>query len=225
MRTELERIAFIRTQTRVEPVPFVPEIRVHTASELSPLWAATQSFLDLRGLDPPYWAFPWAGGQALARWVLDTPEVVRDKTVLDFASGSGLVAIAAALAGARHVIANDIDPVACSALRLNAEVAGVAIEALSADIVGSEVDAEVVLVGDVFYERDAAARFHDWLGRIAGRGAGVYVGDPGRTYLPAGLLGLAEYDVPVSSELESAENKRTTVFGYRGALDGSPGVR
>src|SRR5512139_3731106 len=122
MRTELERIAFVRTQTRVEPVPFILDMPLHTASELSPLWAATQTWLDVRELEPPYWAFPWAGGQALARFVLDHPGWVRGRRVLDFATGSGLCAIAAARAGALAVVATDIDPVAATAARLNAEL-------------------------------------------------------------------------------------------------------
>jgi len=222
MRTELERIAFIRTQTRIERVPFVPELRIHSASEVSPLWAATQTFLDLEGLGPPYWAFAWAGGQALARFVLDEAKAVRGARVLDFASGSGLVGIAAVLAGAESVLAVDIDPVAVSAIRLNAELSDVAIDARCEDLVGTTLaDLDVVLVGDVFYERDMATRVHAWLTSLAATGVQVLVGDPGRTYLPPGLASVATYEVPVSVDLESAEAKRTVIYAYPASFDGA----
>lgn len=229
MRTELERIAFVRTQTRILPTPLIPDLPLHTASELSPLWAATQDWLDVQDLQPPFWAFPWAGGQALARFVLDHPGWVRGRRVLDFATGSGLCAIAAARAGARSVLATDIDPVAVTAARLNAELSRVEIAVDSTDVVGDPLDGfDVVLVGDAFYEQAPAARFHAWLTAVAPR-LEVLVGDPERAYLPAGLERLASYVVPVPEEVESKTTKATTIWRYPGrtrggALDDPPVV-
>ncbi len=213
--TEAERERFIRSQTRLEPVPLAPEIRVYTASELSPLWSATQSELDLGELEPPFWAFPWAGGQALARHVLDHPELVRGKRVLDFASGSGLVALAARSAGASKVVAADIDVFARTAVLLNAEAAGLDVEATTDDLVGEPLpDLDVVLAGDVFYDRAAARRFGPWLRRLAQTGVAVLVGDPGRDYLPAELRRVAAFEVPVPFEIESAHTKPAWVLQF-----------
>src|SRR5262249_35202533 len=146
------RTAFIRANTRIAPVPGLP-IRVHTADELTPIWEATEKDLEKHSIAPPFWAFPWAGGQALAHYVLDHPETVRGKVVLDLASGSGLVAIAAAKAGAAVVIANDIDPMCEAAVAANAELNTVSIEYLGADLLGAgPADADVILAADVFYE-------------------------------------------------------------------------
>ncbi len=221
MRNELERIAFVRTQTRVEAVPLIPDMQLHTATELSPIWAATQSWMDVRELDPPYWAFPWPGGQALARFVLDRPEWVQGKRVLDFATGSGLCAIAALRAGATSVVATDLDPVAITAARLNAELASVVFDARVLDVVDTDlVDIDVVLVGDVFYEQGPAARFDAWLKNVAAN-AVVLVGDPGRAYLPTHLERLGAYDVPVQPEIESANARSTTIWRYPGRIFGA----
>lgn len=206
-------LAFIRAETRLRPVPLVPEIALHVADEAVPLWQRTEEELGEMGLPPPFWAFAWAGGQALARYVLDHPETVKDKRVLDFASGSGLVGIAAMTAGAAHVTAADIDAFALAAITLNAEANAVAVTPDGADLIGTDGGWDTVLAGDIFYERDLAARVFAWLGGLAARGATVLIGDPGRTYLPKDRLALlAEYNVPVTRELEDAEIKRTRVW-------------
>ena len=207
--------AFIRAETRLHPVPHAPEILLHVADEATALWARTEEELGAVGLPPPFWAFAWAGGQALARYVLDRPETVRGRTVLDFASGSGLVAIAAARAGAGRVEASDIDAFAIAAIRLNAGANGVAVEPVAEDLIGSDRGWDTVLAGDICYERDLAARVVAWLEGLARRGARVLVGDPGRSYLPRERLqALATYEVPVTRSLEDADIKRTSVWGF-----------
>ena len=212
-----DRKAFIRANTRLKPVPLVPEISLHVAEESVPIWQKTEEELERIGLPPPYWAFAWAGGQALARYVLDNPQEVARKRVLDLASGSGLVAIAAAKAGAAPVIAADIDPFTEAAIALNAEANSVYIEIILPDLLDRSVQSapryDVILVGDLFYERDTAARALAFLDRHAAIGARVLIGDPGRTYLPKErLTRLAEYSVPVTRELEELDIKRTTVW-------------
>jgi predicted nicotinamide N-methyase len=208
--------AFIRAETRLHPVPHAPEILLHVADEATALWARTEEELGAVGLPPPFWAFAWAGGQALARYVLDRPETVRGRTVLDFASGSGLVAIAAARAGAGRVEASDIDAFAIAAIRLNAGANGVAVEPVAEDLIGADRGWDTVLAGDICYERDLAARVVVWLEALARRGARVLVGDPGRSYLPRERLeALATYEVPVTRTLEDADIKRTSVWGFR----------
>ncbi len=208
--------AFIRAETRLHPVPHAPEILLHVADEATALWARTEEELGAVGLPPPFWAFAWAGGQALARYVLDRPETVRGRTVLDFASGSGLVAIAAARAGAGRVEASDIDAFAIAAIRLNAGANGVAVEPVAEDLIGADRGWDTVLAGDICYERDLAARVVAWLEALARRGARVLVGDPGRSYLPRERLeALATNEVPVTRTLEDADIKRTSVWGFR----------
>lgn len=208
--------AFVRAETRLLPVPLVPEISLHLAEESLPIWQRTEEELGEIGLPPPFWAFAWAGGQALARHVLDHPDMVRDKRVLDFASGSGLVAIAARKAGATVVEAADIDGFAHAAIALNAQANDAApIIVHPQDIVGADEGWDVVLAGDVAYERDLSARVFAWLETLAARGAQVWVGDPGRSYLPREKLRkITEYGVPVSRELEDAEIKRTAVWRF-----------
>ena len=209
-------IAFIRAETRLRPVPHAPEIRLHVADEATDLWQKTEEELGTLGLPPPFWAFAWAGGQALARYILDHPETVRGRTVLDFASGSGLVAIAAAMAGAGEVSACDIDAFALAAIGLNAEANGVGIEALQADLVGEDQGWDVVLAGDICYERDTAERVVAWLQTLSRRGTTVLIGDPGRSYLPKDALeALSTYEVPVTRSLEDAEIKRSSVWRFR----------
>ncbi len=213
MKTDPER--FIRANTSLMAPPHVPEIRLHLASEAHELWLKTEEELEEIGLPPPFWAFAWAGGQGLARYILDHPETVAGRTVLDFASGSGLVAIAASRAGASHVLAVDIDPWAGTAIRLNAVENGVALDFDGKDIVGRAVDAQVILAGDVFYDRDFAASLVPWLRRLAGEGKAVLVGDPGRAYLPKDCLEKrATYQVPVTRALEDSEVKKTTVWRF-----------
>lgn len=206
--------AFVLANTAVETPPLVPEIRLRLASEVVPLWQASEAELEALGLPPPYWAFAWAGGQALARLLLDEPERVRGRRVLDFASGSGLSAVAAARAGAARVEAAEIDPFALAAIALNAELNQVEVAVLAEDKVG-RLDGgwEVVLAGDVCYERPMAERVFAWLQALAGQGVEVLLGDPGRTYLPkGGLERLVGYAVQTSRELEDSDLRNAVVW-------------
>ncbi|MES0066414.1 methyltransferase [Mesorhizobium sp. M0074] len=204
---------FILDNTALMAPPHVPEIRLHLADEAHELWRRTEDELTEIGLPPPFWAFAWAGGQGLARYILDNPAAVRGKRVLDFASGSGLVAIAAVKAGAAEVIAADIDPFCATAIRLNAEANGTEIKFLIGDCIGSDAGWDVVLAGDVFYDKNFADRLMPWFVALKVRGGDILVGDPGRSYLPrAGLEPLAVYEVAVTRALEDAEVKRTTVW-------------
>ncbi len=210
----------IRSGTRLGSVPLVPEIRLYLASEPMSAWQHTEQATGQTGLDPPFWAFAWAGGQALARYLLDHPETVTGRRVIDIASGSGLVAIAAALAGAAAVTAYDIDPLAAAAITLNAAANGVAVPAVCADVLNEDgppaPGTDLVLVADAFYERDLADRAVRFAERAHTRGAAVLVGDLGRTYLPrARLAPLASYDVVGLAALEDRDAKRTTVWTLR----------
>ncbi|MDH6119104.1 putative nicotinamide N-methyase [Kitasatospora sp. GAS204A] len=213
------RAAFVRAQTRLAPVPFVPEISLHLADEAIELWERTEAERGEIGLPPPFWAFAWAGGLGVARYVLDHPELVAGRAVLDLAAGSGLVGVAAALRGAGSVRAAEIDVYAVAAIAVNAAANEVRITAECADLLdGDGGPAEVVLAGDVFYERAMAARFLPFLERAHARGALVLVGDPGRAYLPRErFTALAEYDVPVLADLEDRAVKRTTVWRLSGS--------
>ncbi len=213
---EQGRAAFIRAHTRLMPVPHAPEISLHVAQEATELWQKTEDELAVIGLPPPFWAFAWAGGQALARHLLDNRALVAGQRVLDFASGSGLVAIAAAKAGAARVEACDIDAFAAAAIDLNAEANGVAVEARLADLVGLDEGWEVICAGDVCYERAMAEAVIAWLEGLSRRGATVLIGDPGRSYLPRGRLEeVVTYEVPVTRALEDAEIKRSSVWRLR----------
>ncbi|MCJ2025756.1 class I SAM-dependent methyltransferase [Methylobacterium sp. J-067] len=215
MRPPDDPEGFIRTNTRLLPVPHAPEIRLHVADEATALWQRTEDELQEIGLPPPFWAFAWAGGQALARYLLDNSALVAGKRVVDFASGSGLCAIAACLAGAGHVTASDLDAFAVAAIRLNAAQNGVSerIAPTQANLIGAAFDADIVLAADVFYERDLAATVTDWLIGLQREGRTVLIGDPGRTYLPKDRLTcLATYTVPVMRSLEDAEVKRSHVW-------------
>ncbi len=209
---------FILANTALRPVPHAPEIRLHVADEATELWQKTEEELAAIGLPPPFWAFAWAGGQALARYLLDNPDLCAGARVLDFASGSGLCAIAAARAGATRVTASDLDPFALPAIGLNAAANGVAerIAATAEDLIGRDPEADLVLAADIFYERDLAARVGDWLADLAAGGTRVLVGDPGRSYLPRERLDcLASYRVPVTRALEDAEIKESHVWRFR----------
>jgi predicted nicotinamide N-methyase len=212
--TPEERRAFIRAHTRLLPVPHAPEIRLHLADEATPLWRKTEEELGELGLPPPYWAFAWAGGQALARHVLDRPELVRGRRVLDFATGSGLVAIAARKAGASDVLAADLDAFALEAVRLNAEANGAGpLGVAGDDLIGRDDGWDVILAGDICYEKTTAGRVMTWLGALSRRGAEILIGDPGRAYLPKHRLTLlATYEVPTTRELEDSEVKRSSVW-------------
>ena len=213
MKTDPE--SFIRANTALGSPPHVPEIRLHLADEAHELWLKTEDELDALGLPPPFWAFAWAGGQGLARHIIDNPELVKGKSVLDFASGSGLVAIAAKLAGAAHVTAADIDPWSATAARLNAAANDVAFEFSHSDVAGTDSGWDVVLAGDVFYDQAMATLIQPWFSSLARRGALVLIGDPGRSYCPHKEMQLlATYQVPVTRALEDSEIKRTSVFRY-----------
>jgi len=241
----LNRADFIRANTSVMAPPLVPEVKLHLAHEAVPLWQKTEEELGEMGLPPPFWAFAWAGGQALARHVLDHPELVRGQSVIDLASGSGLVGIAALKAGASHVLAADIDAFSIEAIRLNAELndilppprgegsrvgggrqsvsrtptptpphKGEGLTVTADDLLAAPPPAvAVILVGDLFYEQDLAARTHAWLRQAEAAGTAVLIGDPGRSYLPRhSLENLAEYRVKVTRDLEDAEIKWTSVW-------------
>ncbi len=208
--------SFIRAETRLLPVPHTPELSLYVADEATELWQRTEEELGEIGLPPPFWAFAWAGGQALARYILDHPETVRGLRVLDFASGSGLVAIAAMKAGAAEVVACDIDGFAIAAIRLNAEANGVSVTPVREDLIGQDQGWEAVLAGDICYEKDLAERVTDWLLALSRRGATVLIGDPGRSYLPREQLNRLEiYEVPVTRTLEDSEIKKTSVWEFR----------
>ena len=211
--------AFIRDNSQLLAPPLVPEIRLHLASEVLPLWRKTEEELAQIGVPPPYWAFAWAGGQALARYVLDHPDIAKGKRVLDFGAGSGLLALAAAKAGARHVTAADIDPFAIAAIARNANANGVRIETTAQEMIGATDAFDLILVGDMCYERPLAERLMNWLMDVP---AEVLLGDPGRSYFPkTGLTQLATYAVPTTRELEDREIRQTGVWrldrtAYRG---------
>jgi predicted nicotinamide N-methyase len=204
---------FIRANTALIAPPHVPEIQLYLADEAHDLWQRTEEELDAIGLQPPFWAFAWAGGQGLARHVLDHADIVRGRRVLDFASGSGLVAIAAAKAGAAHVLAADIDVFCAAAVRLNATANGVAVDFTDSDLVGTSGPWDMILAGDVFYDRAFADLLLPWFAQMRTCGCEILVGDPGRAYLPkTGIEALATYQVPVTRALEDAEVKKTTVW-------------
>jgi predicted nicotinamide N-methyase len=208
-----DRAAFIRANTRILHPPHCGEIRLHLADDAVALWELTEEELGEMGLPPPFWAFAWAGGQALARYVLDHRESVAGKRVLDVASGSGIVAIAAMMAGAAGAVAADIDAFAADAAALNAALNGVAIETALTDPLAAPAAADIILVGDLFYDRDIAAALLGWLQAAARAGADVLVGDPGRSYFPKdAFVCVNEYEVPVTRALEDSEVKRTGVW-------------
>jgi predicted nicotinamide N-methyase len=213
------RRAFILENTRLQAPPHTPELRLHLADEVTPIWKLTEEALAEIGLPPPFWAFAWAGGQALARYVLDNPETVAGKRVIDFASGSGLVAIAAMRAGAASVLAADIDLFCEAAIGVNAEVNGVTVAFTGVNLldapppVAPPFGADLLLAGDICYERPMAEAVMAWLAQGRAAGATVLIGDPGRAYFPKhGLVKLAEYQVPTTRELEDVAVKRTSVW-------------
>ena len=210
------RRAFILANTRLQSPPHTPELSLHLADEITPIWRMTEEALEEIGLPPPFWAFAWAGGQALARYILDAPQTVAGQRVIDFASGSGIVAVAAARAGASSVLAADIDGFCGAALALNAEANGVTADFTDSDLLDQPPPkADVILAGDICYEKPLAARVMAWLEAGARRGARVLIGDPGRSYFPReGLVRLAEYQVPTTRELEDMEVKRTAVWTF-----------
>lgn len=211
--TPEERRAFIVEHTVLEPAPFVPEVRLRVGGLAMPLWEAAALADERLPVPPPYWAWPWAGGQALARYVLDHPGEMRGRRVADIGAGGGIVAIAAALAGATVVDAIDIEPYAIEACRLNAAANGVTLRLHETDPVDSDDGWDVVLVGDLWYEAEVATRIEPWLRDLAARGALVLTGDLGRAYLPAdGVEELARYTVPTLADLEDVTAKEARVL-------------
>jgi predicted nicotinamide N-methyase len=213
----VNRDGFIRSTTAIARAPLVPEVALHLATELTPLWEATEAFLAERDIEPPFWAFAWPGSQALARLVLDGPQRVAGKRVLDFAAGCGLAAIACAMAGAAAVEAAEIDPLAAAAIRINAALNGVGVEALAGDLVGEACRWDTVLAGDVCYEAPMTGHILPWLRGLARAGAEVIIADPGRAYLPKqGMTAIGAYDVPVTRELEDRDNRAVTLYRLAG---------
>lgn len=203
---------FVRSHTILGRPPLVPEIALHLATEITPIWQATEDWLAARNIEPPFWAFAWPGGQALARHVLDHASSVRARRVLDFAAGGGIAAIACARAGAAAVEAAEIDPLAIAAIRLNAGANRVRIGAETADVVGAECRWDLILCGDVCYEAPMTAHILPWLRRMAQQ-AEVWVADPGRAYLPReGLAPFAAYRVPTTLELEDRTERDVTLY-------------
>lgn len=215
--TPEERRVFIEEHTTLSPTPFVPEIRLHTGGPSMELWEAAALADERLPVPPPYWAWAWAGGQALARYVLDAPELVRGRSVFDVGTGGGVVAIAAARAGAARVRAVDIEPYAIEAARLNALANSVELELFEADPIGTDAGWDVVLAGDVWYDAELADRMAPWLRTLARRGATVLTGDLGRAYLPAeGLIELARYTVPTLVDLEDVPDREVRILKIEG---------
>ena len=206
--------AFIRENTRLQPVPHAPEISLWLADEVTPIWRMTEEELGEMGLPPPFWAFAWAGGQALARYLLDHPHEVAGKRVLDFAAGSGLVGVAAMKAGAADCLCADIDPFCEAAVAANARANAVTLTFVGHDLLQAPPpDVDVICAGDICYEKPMTDAVLSWLGQARDRGVRVLIGDPGRTYFPrTGLEFLAEYQVPTTRELEDLEIKRSSVW-------------
>ncbi len=225
-----ELAGFIRANTAIASPPLVPEIKLHLATEVTPLWHATEKSLEQGQLPPPYWAFAWPGGQTLARYIIDTPTIARGKRVIDIGAGSGLTAISAAKAGARHVTASEIDPFAACAIALNAALNNVTLVVETVDFLSAfdplstvfstpfgDIDATLcLLVGDMCYERPLADRIVGFIRRCIARGADVLLADPGRAYLPTdGLELLTKYEVPTSLDLEDRAVRTTAVYRWR----------
>ncbi|HEX6442784.1 MAG TPA: 50S ribosomal protein L11 methyltransferase [Stellaceae bacterium] len=210
----MDRGRFVRRNTEIGSPPLVPEIRLHLATEITPIWQATEDILARNGLPPPFWAFAWAGGQALARYLLDRPVIVAGREMLDFGSGSGLVAIAAVKSGAERVTAAEVDAFAAAAIAVNAALNEVKITVTTTDLIGAQGRFwQVITAGDICYEQPMADHTTGWLRRRAGEGSLVLLGDPGRSYLPrSGLVERARYEVPTSRELEDQEMRETVVW-------------
>ena len=209
---------FIPANTVVASASLIPEISLHLATEVVPLWQATESMMETIGLPPPYWAFAWPGGQAIARHVLDAPRLVAGRRVLDLAAGCGIAAIAAAKSGAHMVSASEIDRFALAAIALNADLNAVEIALIDRDVLDDPPgDWDTVLAGDVCYERPMADRVAAWVKAQARSGVTVLMGDPGRAYKPAdGLAEVARYTVPTSRDLEDRETRETVVWRVLG---------
>ncbi|MFD2265443.1 class I SAM-dependent methyltransferase [Lacibacterium aquatile] len=210
----IDPAAFIRAETLLKPLEFVPELRLHLADVAVDLWQATEETLEKTGLPPPYWAFAWPGGQGLARYLLDHPAIVAGKRVVDLGAGSGLTSLAAAKAGAASVLAVDIDVFALAAIQLNAAANGVTIATSDADLMAEPLkDCDLLLIGDLCYERPLAERVTTWARAQAARGIPVLLADPGRAYLPeTGLQRITTYTIPTNLDLEDHESRETAIF-------------
>ncbi|QQS13687.1 MAG: methyltransferase [Rhodospirillales bacterium] len=215
-RSPADPESFIREHTALEAPAMVPELRLWLAAEYLPIWQATEAWLEERNVDPPYWAFCWPGGQAMARYLLDNPDTVAGRTVIDFAAGCGVASLAAMKAGAARATGNDIDPMAVASMRLNAEANGLGIETSADDwLAGAPAtpEAEIVIAGDVCYEREMTARAMVWLRGHAAAGRLVLLGDPGRNYFTADrLVEMARYQIPTSLQLENRGLRETVVW-------------
>jgi len=207
---------FVRENTVATQAPLVPEITLHLASEVTPLWHATEEVLEQNGLPPPYWAFAWPGGQTFARILLDRPELARGRRVLDFAAGCGIAAIAADKSGAAQVVASEIDAFAVAALGLNAALNGVMFDILEGDVLAEPPAGwDLILAGDVCYEKPMADRTLAWLDLAVAQGTEVLIADPGRAYLPkSGLTEIARHDVPTPLDLENRKIMTTVIYRY-----------
>jgi predicted nicotinamide N-methyase len=204
---------FVLANTAIAHAPLVPEIRLHLATEITPIWQATESFLSTEGLSPPFWAFAWPGSQALARHILDQPGLVAGRRVLDFAAGGGLAAIACAMAGAALVEAAEIDDLAVEAIRLNAAMNGVAVTTTARDVVGEPSRWDLILCGDVCYEAPMTGHILPWLTSLARAGTEVWLADPGRAYLPTeNVEPFATYAVATTLELEDRTIRSTRLL-------------
>ncbi len=211
--THAEADSFIRAHTALSHAPLVPELVLHLATEITPIWQATEDWLRAKNIAPPFWAFAWPGSQVLARTLLDRPSLVAGRRVLDFAAGGGLAAIAAVRAGATRVQAAEIDPLAIAAIRLNAAANDVAVQAEAGDVAGSDRLWDLILCGDVCYEAPMTRHITPWLRRMAAEGAEVLIADPGRAYLPRdGMREIARHVVPTSLELEDRPERLTRLF-------------
>ncbi len=207
---------FIQAHTALSHAPLVPEIALHLATEITPIWQASEAWLRRTNIEPPFWAFAWPGGQALARHALDHPALVRGRRVLDFAAGCGIAAIACAMAGAASVEAAEVDPLATAATLANAHASGVAVDARTGDVVGQPCRWDLILCGDVCYEAPMTRHILPWLRRMA-QACEVWIADPGRAYLPgSGLAPLGEYPVPTSLELEDRALRPTRLYRLSG---------
>lgn len=219
---ERDPAGFIRAATALDTAPLCPEIRLHLATEITPIWQACEAFLERAGIAPPYWAFAWPGSVALARFLLDDPARVEGRRVMDVASGAGLAAIAAAKAGAASVLAMDIDPLAGAAIALNAEENGIVLDIRTGDVTAVTPEADLILCGDICYEASSLHGLWPWLQRAAGA-AEVILADPGRAYRPLeGLVEITRMIVPTLRDLESRDERETVLFRVAGIGSDAP---
>lgn len=213
MTHQLDPEDFIRRETRIGTAPLVPELRLHLADKVLPLWQMTEAELAAKNLPPPYWAFAWPGGQALARHVLDNPVLVQGRRVVDFGAGSGLTGIAAAKAGAASVLCVDIDDFAHAAIRLNAALNGVTVGITADDLLARAAEADLILIGDMCYEKPLAEKVTAWARMSVATGVLALLGDPGRNYKPAdGLEEITRFTVPTDLDLEDKTSRETVVW-------------